>query len=590
MEQRSYFITEASPQKIKPTNYIVEYHDKIINGQINANKKIKQQLKKLVGYLENPKTNFIENLNLDGTKEKEYYIFDYSKPNRVISFIETFCVHTKGELKGKPVKLELWQKAIIYSFYGFVSGKTGFRKHRRLHLYVARKNGKTLLAACIILYELLAGGEPGAECYSAATKREQAKIAWNMVTLMIKMNPALRNRFRLTVNGIYTKPFSDSFYQPVSKESKKLDGLHVHLSHIDELHAITDSNTIDVLWDGTKARKEPIELITSTMGETRSGTFDEIYEYDENVLDGVYDDDRLLVFCYELDKADEYKEYTCWIKANPNLGVSLSISDLHEEVKKAINDPSKFLTNLLCKSFNVRQASRKSWLTFDEFNNEEVYDLSQFDNSIVLGGIDLSRTGDMTAVTTLLFDIKNKKVIAETMYWITQKYLESTTKVPLKKWVERGLIRLSGKELINYHDIADYIFSNYDKRGWRYQYINYDSYSAQYLIEELSQMGYSKDHILIPTIQGFKTLSIPMQEVDADLKEKRLVYQNNPVTKWCFSNGEREKDRNGNYMLKKGSYERKIDGAATIINAYVSYCKYKEFFLEDVNRSEEEEE
>ena len=588
MEQRTYYITEASLQKSKPTNYIIEYYDKIIKGQINASKKIKQQIKKLVGYLDNPKTNFIEKLNLDGTKSKEYFIFDKSKANRVISFIETFCVHIKGELKGKPIKLELWQKAIIYALYGFVSADTGFRKFRKLHLFVARKNAKTTLAACIILYELMAGGEAGAECYSAATKRDQAKIAWNMVTSMIKRNPALVNRFRLTVNGIYTKPFSDNFYQPVSKESKKLDGLNVHLSHIDELHAITDSNIIDVLWDGTKARKQPIELITSTMGETRSSTFDEIYEYDENVLDGVYEDDRLLVFCYELDSESEYKDFNCWIKANPNLGVSLSFSDLNEEVKRAINNPNQ-LTNLLCKSFNVRQASRLAWLKFDEFNNEKIYDLSKFNDSVVLGGIDLSRTGDMTAVTTLLFDKKNKKVIAETMYWITQKYLESTTKVPLKKWVEGGLIKVSGKELINYHDIADYIYSNYEKYGWKYQYINYDSYSAQYLIEELAQMGYSKEYILIPTIQGFKTLSIPMQEVEADLKEKRLIYQNNPVTKWCFSNVELEKDRNGNYMPKKGSYERKIDGAATIINAYVSYCKYKEFFLTDEFEEEEEE-
>ncbi len=502
MEKRKYYLTEV-PSESEPTNYIIEYYNKIKTGQLNTSKKIKQQLKKLVKFLEHPEKDFIEHLHFDGSKSKEYFIFDYAKADRVISFIETFCYHIKGDLKGKLIKLELWQKAIIYSLYGFVSIDTGYRKYRKLHLYVARKNAKTTLAACIILYELMAGGESGAECYSAATKRDQAKIAWNMVSTMIKRNPVLANRFRITVNGIYTKPFNDNTYQPVSKESKKLDGLHVHLSHVDELHAITDSNIIDVLWDGTKARKQPIQIITSTMGETRSSTFDDIYEYDENVLDGVFEDDRLLVFCYELDKESEYKDFNCWIKANPNLGISLSFSDLHEEVKRAINNPNK-LTNLLCKSFNVRQASRVAWLKFDEFNNEEIYDLSKHNDSIVLGGIDLSRTGDMTAVTTLLFDTKNNKIIAETMYWITKKYLDDTHKVPLKKWVERGLIRVSGKELIDYHHVADYIFSNFEKYGWKYQHINYDSYSAVYLIEELSQMGYSKDYILIPTIQGFK--------------------------------------------------------------------------------------
>jgi phage terminase large subunit-like protein len=533
---------------------------------------------RLVNLLDHPEENFITKVNLDGSTYKEYFVFDEKAASLPISFIESFCRHIKGEFAGRPIILELWQKAIIQALYGFVSKVDGYRRFRRIHLYVARKNGKTLLAACLIVYELLVGGEAGAECYTAATKQDQAKIAWDMAKLIIQKNPSLYGKFRITVNGIYTKPYSDSYFKPVSKESKKLDGANAHIVHIDELHAITDSNIVDVLWDSTKSRKQPIEIITTTMGTVRVSTFDKTYEYDENFLNGIYTDDRLLVFCYELDVESEWKDFTCWIKANPNLGVSQSISDLREEVQKALNDPLN-VVNLLCKSFNVRQADRKAWLTFEELNNTEVYDLDKFDDSIVIGGFDLSRVGDLTGYTTLIFDKKNKKIIAETMYWVTKKYLEKSNKVPFNLWVKQGYARISGDEKINYHDIVDYVWEKFLKHNWKYEPIDYDSYSAEYLVEEFAQKGYSRKYILNPIPQGFKTLSVPMQEMASDLREKRLCYQNNPITKWCLSNVDLVTDRNGNFMPDKSNYERKIDGMATILNCYVAYCQNKEYYM-----------
>jgi phage terminase large subunit-like protein len=205
--------------------------------------------------------------------------------------------------------------------------------------------------------------------------------------------------------------------------------------------------------------------------------------------------------------------------------------------------------------------------------------LEQFNNTVVLGGLDLSRTGDLTAFTTFLFDKKNKKIVAETMYWATQKYVDNVVKVPMKLWVAMGYVRVSGNELIDYHDILDYIVENHTKRGWWYMFINYDSYSAQYLIKELASIGYAEDIVLKATPQGAKTLSVPMQEMEGNLREKILCYQNNPVTAWCLSNAELEKDRNGNYLLRKGNYERKVDGVSTMLNCYVSLIPNKEYFF-----------
>jgi len=525
--------------------------------------------------INNPKENYIE--QYDGSKE--FYHYENGKVEEVIDFIQTFCKHVKGPLAGKFIKLELWQKAMLAALYGFVNVDTGFRRFKRLHLYIGRKNGKTILAACIIIYELVLGGELGAECYTGATKRDQAKIAWDMAKLIIRTNPVLERRFDITVNGIYTKPYRDSFFKPISKESKKLDGLNAQLSHIDELHAITDSNIIDVMWDSSKARIQPIEIITTTMGTERLSTFDEVYDYDSKVLDNIYKDKRLLVFCYELDSAKEWSNIKNAFKANPNLGISQSINSLYEEIEKAKSDKTK-LVNLLCKSFNIRQTNKHAWLTFDEFNNEEVIDIKQFEEPIVIGGFDLSRTGDLTAFTTLIFDKKNHKIIAETMYWATQPYIDRAKKVPFAQWIDDGFVRVSGDELIDYHDITEYVLERV-KKGYIYQFINYDSYSAGYLINELESVGFAKKYCLISTHQGAKTLSVPMQELEADVKMKKLVYQNNPVTKWCLSNVELEQDRNGNYMPVKGSKQQKIDGVATILNCYVSYIENANYFWGD---------
>ena len=554
--------------QIQFENYIRKYWSEINRGKVKVSKKVNQQMKMLIDLLD----------EIDTGNSK--WDFDIRKANRPISFIETFCIHVKGRMAGKRYKLETWQKAIIQALFGIVHKETRFRRYRELHLFVGRKNSKTLLATCIMIYLMFKDGELGAECYSAATKRDQAAISWNMAKQIILKGP-LRNYFHTTVNGIYIKPYRDSFWQPVSKESRKLDGLNPHAVYVDELHAIVDDNMIDVLKDGMTARTEPVFIITTTMGIDRLATFDNIYDYDEKVLNGTFEDERKLIFCYELDSESEWDDLTALQKANPNMGISKPIEEFVAGINEVKNDPNKKI-NFLCKTCNVRQTGSKSWLTFEEFNNETVVDLNQFNDTVVIGGFDLSRTNDLTAFTTLLFDRKNKKIIAETMYWITRKYYhENKKEVPFEKWLRAGYLRLSGDELIDYHDIANYVYSNVMDRGWKYQYINYDSYSANYLIEEMVSLGFAKKYVLIDTPQGFKTLSIPMQVVEADLRSKTLSYQNNPITKWCLSNVELVIDRNGNYMPNKANSKRKIDGAATILNCYVSYCNYKDYFMSE---------
>lgn len=547
-------------------NYIVRYHQEIKSGKVNVSKKVSSQMNMLMKDLEEIKSGASK------------WDFDIRKGNRVISFIETFCIHVKGRLANKRYKLELWQKAILHALFGLVHKETGLRRYRELHLFVGRKNSKTLFAACIMIYLMFKDGEFGPECYSAATKRDQAAISWNMAKLIIKKGP-LRNYFDQTVNGIYVKPYRDSFWQPVSKESRKLDGFNAHAVLVDELHAINDSNMISVLKDGQKSRTQPLLLITTTMGIDRLSTFDDVYDYDEKVLNGTFVDDRKLIFCYELDSEEEWDDIKALQKANPNLGISIPIEQIQEEINEVINDPKQKI-NFLTKTCNIRQTGTKAWLTFEELNNTAVVDISNFEDPIVIGGFDLSRTNDMTAFSTLIFDSEKNKIIAETMYWITRKYYEANRKdVPFQLWIENGYLRLSGDDLINYHDITQYVYKNVMEKDWKYRFINYDAWSANYLIEELAQYGFAKKHVLIATRQGYQTLSVPMQVLESDLRNKKLVYQDNPITKWNLSNVELLVDSNGNYMPNKANPKKKIDGFATILNAYVSYCENQTYFM-----------
>lgn len=545
-------------------NFIETYYKKINNGEILACKKIHLMYDKVIAILND---------------ENSRWCFKENKANKVIDFIETFCCHVKGKMRGKPLKLELWQKAMISVVFGIVDKETGFRKYKQWHLYIARKNGKTLLAACILLYLMIADGEKASEVYTASTKQDQAKLAWDMAKQIILNSPILYSRFKLTVFGIFAGEHRECLFKALSKDSKSLDGLNASAYLIDELHAITDDNIIDVLWDSTVAREQPLEIITTTMGTTRASTFDNKYEYDEKFLYGLHptEDVGLAVFCYELDEESEYKNIKNVIKANPNLEVSLSTESIIEELKKVENDSSK-KSDILCKRFNVRMTNSQSWLSFETFNNENIIDLLLVKDKSAIGGFDLSQTGDLTAFTTMYF--YKGSLVCETMYWCTADFLKKheKAKVNFYKWVEAGLLRISGTNKIDYHDVANYVLEQFDK-GVMYQFICYDSYSASYLIDEISNLGFAKEKCLRPVIQGFKTLSIPMQTLEGFLKDKKVIYQNNPITKWCFSNAILVKDRNGNWMLDKSNYEMKIDGVSTILNCMVSLCENLDYFL-----------
>ncbi|KYH30747.1 phage terminase [Clostridium tepidiprofundi DSM 19306] len=541
-------------------NYIIEYWKGIKSGKYIVSKRVHKQYEKLVNDINNP----------------GQYIFDETKANKPIEFIERFCKHSKGEWAGKPVILELFQKAYISALFGFIDKYTGLRKYKETMFYVARKNGKTTMLSGIAAYMMTADGEGGAEVFSIATKKDQARILFDETHNMVKQSPDLSKHIKKRKADLYF-PLTMSRFQPLGKNSDTLDGLNAHCVIMDELHGIKDRNLYEVMKQSMSARRQPLMVMITTAGTVRECIFDDMYEYACNVVDGTFNDDTFLPILYELDKKEEWTDPEAWGKANPGLGVIKKVDDLKVKVERAKNNP-KDLSGILTKDFNIRDTISSAWLTFDDLNNTATFDIADFRNCYAIGGADLSITTDLTCATLLLMDKETEKRYIHQMYWLPAENFEKRVKIekiPYDKWLHRGLLRLCNGNSINYSDITVWFLEMLNKYSITPLWIYYDSYSAKYWVEEMEQYGFK----MVRCIQGAKTLSLPMQMMGADLQAKKINYNNNPILKWCLTNTGIQTDRNGNIVpIKNQASKQRIDGVASMLDAYVGlYEHYEEF-------------
>ena len=561
--------------------YIEEYYEWILANPNKVCNKVRKIYSKLVADLKKPKEVSFFN-KLTNENESHTYIFDEKKGERCIEFIEGYCRQSKGKWSGKPLKLELFQKAFLQALFGFVDKDTGYRKYNKAVLFVARKNGKSVLDSAIANYMLMADGEGGAEVYSIATKRDQAKIVWEESKKMIKKSPALSKRTRCLIGGIYFDK-TDSYFRALASDSNSLDGLNTYLGIADEVHAWKDKNLLDVIYDSMSAREQPLLIETSTMGTVRQNVFDIEYDYCSDVIDGIINDETILPVIYELDEEKEWVNEEAWVKANPALGVIKSLKNLREKVERAKANPIE-LVNLLCKDFNVRQNSINAWLTFEDLNNEEIY--SDWKDCYCIGGCDLSSTCDLTCAS--LIGVVKGKLRVKQMYFIPTNFLEKKViedKIPYDKWLKLGWLRLSGDSKIDYHDVTKWFVEQVDQFGLRPLWIGYDSWNAQFWCDEMRNGSENNPYNfdMVEVRQGYKTESAPLKQMKADLMDKKINYNNNPILKWNLSNVVVKMDDNENIMLSKEKSRQRIDGVASLMDAYVIYINNQNEYLNYIN-------
>ena len=538
-------------------NPIVEYWEQIVNGLVVSDK-IRRTYSKIINDLTHP----------------DEFFYSARRANHVLEFAENFCHHSKGKAGGQLVELELWEKAMLATIFGFVDN-SGLRKYQRAVLIIGKKNGKSLLASIVGLYLLVADGEAGAEVYAVATKKDQSKIIWSESKRMVNKSPFLKKKIKTLVSELSTE-FNDGTFKPLSSDSDTLDGLNIHGGLMDEFHQWKNGRPLyDIIADGITAREQPLIFMTSTAGVIREDIYDDIYDEAKRTINGYgdengYRDERSIFFVYELDNRKEWTDPDCWEKANPGLGTIKNKKILEEKVEKAKMNP-KQVKNLVCKEFNIPETNSEAWLTFEQLNNTETFDIDELKPRYFIGGADLSSTTDLTAAKAI-FKVRNdERLYVISMYWIAEDLVEKKVKedrIPYDLWIEQGFVRTCSGNKVH----AKYVTKWFEEIKEKYDiyplYIGYDAWSANYWVEEMQNIF--GESVMIPVRQGKKTLSAPMKSLGADLSAHKVVYNNNPVDKWCLANTAYDEDRNGNIQPTKTSKStRRIDGTAALLDAYV---------------------
>lgn len=551
-------------------NPILEYYEQIKNGKVTVCDKIRKWYKHLIDKVINP---------TDG------YHYEAKRGNHIIEFVENYCRHSKGKMGGQLVKLELWEKAWLAATFGFVDDD-GIRQYNLSVLIIGKKNGKSLLASAIGLYMLIGDGEPGPEVYAVATKRDQAKIIWQEAKRMVRKSETLLKRIKPLLNELSSEDYNCGVFKPLASDSDTLDGLNVHCCLMDELHQWKNGRQLyDIMADGTIGRDQPLILVTTTAGKIREDIYDEIYDDAVRTTNGLFDDvgykdEHSLYIIYELDKREEWEKPDCWVKANPGLGTIKNRNALASKVKKAQANPS-LVRNLVCKEFNIAETSTESWLNFEELNNETKFDVKELRPTYGIGGADLSSTTDLTAAKMLFRVPDNENIFVLSMYWIPADLVEKKVtedKIPYDKWIEQGFMRTCPGNKIDasvvtawYQELQD----EYDIYLWKE---GYDAWSAQMWVNQM--IDAFGPTVMEAVHQGKKTLSAPMKALKADLVKKRIIYNNNPIDKWCLANTAIDEDRNGNIQpIKTSKSTRRIDGTAALLDAYTIYFEYEDEYL-----------
>ncbi len=541
----------------------MEYYSQIKGGKVTVSRKVQRIYQKLTEDLSG-------STGADGTM----YHYSPSRANHILEFAENYCRHSKGKLGGQLVVLELWEKAMLAAMFGFIDDE-GRRRYREVVLIVAKKNGKSLISSIVGLYLQVGDGEPGAEVYAVATKKDQAKIIWGEAKRMVNKSPELRKLIKPLV-GEMDCAVNESVFKPLASDTDTLDGLNVHGALMDEVHQWRDGMALyNIIADGTTAREQPMTLITTTAGVVREDIYDNKYEYAAKVIIGYDDpdagivDDHFLPFIYELDAREEWEDERCWPKANPGLGTIKNIRQLRDKVRKAQQSPD-LQRNLLCKEFNIRETSGGSWLSFDDINNETLFDVAELRPRYGVGGADLSSTDDLTAACVIFMLPECSDIYVIPMFWIPADLVErhiNEDKVRYDIWIDKGWVRTCPGNRINPDAVREWFLEVQSEYDIYLNLVGYDSWSAELWVNEMKRSF--GDSTMRPVIQGKKTLSNPMKMLAKDLQAHKIIYNNNGVLKWCMANTCVDEDRNGNIQpIKSRKPTQRIDGLAALLDAY----------------------
>ena len=521
----------------------IQYPVDVISGNVIAGKHIKKACERFFSLMDDDRYMFLE-----------------EKVDKVIRLYHHLR-HFKGRHSGKPFVLEPWQEWIIASIYGFYNKSDGSRLTQTVYIEVARKNGKTALAAGIGLNALINDDEDGAEVYFAANSKDQVKIsAWPLCSNFAKaFDPKEKylKVYRDTIN--FDKTIS--WLKVLAADSTKLDGPNPSTFILDEYHAAKSNSLKAVLESGQGTRDNPLEIIITTAGFDKLGPCYELRTTATEILNGLKEDDSFFMAIYSLDENDDWKDEANWIKSKPNMDVTVKSSYLRKEVRKAMNTPSDEV-NVKTKNLNMWCDSSDVWIPDDYIlacsRKVDLDDFTTKDDCFA--GIDLSSTSDLTCVSFMI--PKDGKFYFKTLYYLPEEALETKkNKEQYSEWVRLGFLKLTPGNVVDYDYILDDILS-VDKRLYIVK-VGYDSWNATQFVINATDKGLPME----PVSQSIGNFNRPTKEMERVILSGNVVIDNNPITRFCFRNVVMKLDHNGNTKPSKEYRDKKIDGVISMIEA-----------------------
>jgi len=493
--------------------------------------------------------------------------FDRAAAEHAVRFFG-FLKHSKGEWAGQPFILEPWQQFIIWNLFGWLRAD-GFRRYRRAYIEVARKNGKSTIAAGIGLYLLVADGEPGAEVYSAACKRDQARLTHSEATRMVKSSPELSRMVKVFKDNLHIEATA-SKYEPLGADANTMDGLNVHGAIVDEIHAHRNRAVLDVLETATGARRQPLILEITTAGSDQASICFEHHEYSRRILEGTIEDDTWFGYIASIDEGDEWTDPAVWGKANPNLGVSVKLDDLQAKCDRAQQMPA---AQNAFRRLHLDQWTQQvdRWIAL-ELWDANAGDIGPKELEEILagrecyGGLDLSSVSDLTAWVMVFPKIEDAdEVDVLCRFWCPEaKLVDPGNRYAdqYRAWAQEGYLRVTSGDAVDYGFVKRCILE--DAKRYALRNLNVDRLFQGY---QLSQELLDEGLDVFGMGQGFYGYAAPMREFERRVLAKKVHHGGHPVLRWMADNVAVRTDPAGNVKPDKASSQGKVDGVCALVMA-----------------------
>lgn len=488
--------------------------------------------------------------------------FDPAAAAHAIDFFR-FLKHSKGEWAGTEFHLEPWQQFIVGSSFGWLRAD-GLRRYRTIYIEIPRKNGKSTIVAGMGLYLFFGDGEPGAEVYAAATKKDQAKIVFSEAKRMVQASPSLKKRIGVNVGNLHILGTASKF-EPLGADEDTMDGLNVHGAIVDEVHAHKNRGIWDVLETASGSRRQPMRLAITTAGFDRHSICWELHEYGQKVNEGILEDDSFFSYVACIDEDDDWTDEAIWAKANPNLGVSVKLDDLRALARKAKAMPAaqNSFRRLRLDQWTEQESRWLDLATWDACG--VAASASSLEGRPCYGGLDLASTTDICALELYFPPEEDEEVgVVLSFFWVPAENILQRAKkdrVPYDTWVRSGHIKATDGNIVDY----DVIFDDIRELSQTYdiQELAYDRWNATQLTTQLASEGIT----VVPIGQGFQGMAGPTRELEKLVVGKRLDHGGNPVLRWMASNVAVKQDPAGNFKPDKSKSRERIDGIVALAMA-----------------------